>query len=60
MVILIQNYSNMCTVQLTSKFRETLVLFYTPQHISQITLMMFSSAQGTHRVFEHTYKYLHV
>ena len=36
------------TVQLTSKFTETPVLFCVPQQISQITLVMFSSARGTH------------
>ena len=36
-------------VQLTSKFIETLMLFCVPQHISHITLVMFSSAQGMHK-----------
>ena len=36
------------TVQLTSKFTETLVVFCVPQHIPYIALVMFSSARGTH------------
>ena len=36
------------TVHLTSKFTEMLMLFSVPQHISQITLVIFLSAQGMH------------
>ena len=36
------------TVQVTNNFTATPLLLGVPQHISQITLVMFSSAQGTH------------